>query len=324
MSFDWRNFIEVERDHVSLVNKYEYLHSKGLAEYEAEALALLGLRRLPTRNDVNIIEQIIPDSWDDMDRKEKQQCYYIANVVCFLKMMKSMFNAAFIRHLKTYKPNGKDDILINNYHSLLEHLLFDSIFLFNIYERCFLERRSRYAVGKSGGKHPVTLYWSLKQMIFGQASFHCGNNLNADASPAFIRQVIELRIRRAFGIFYLCNKMDNRPAPISMTQIFDILNRHNDKFRFAVPLHAIRRIYSWSNYFVHAGIRDLLWKSIKAAAFIEGLVIAKRTRPSVNVNEGIALDSATLEQIRKEAREIKGDGYELIGCDPEAVIIPAP
>lgn len=324
MSFDWRNFIEVGRDHASLVNKYEYLHSKGLVEYEAEALALLGLRRLPTRNDVNIIEQIIPDSWDDMDRKEKQQCYYIANVVCFLKMMKSMFNAAFIQHLKAYKPNGKDDLRVKNYHSLLEHLLFDSIFLFNIYERRFLERRSKYTVGKSGGKHPVTLYWSLKQMIFGQASFHCVANLNADASTAFIRQVIELRIRRAFGIFYLRNKKDNQPVPISMTQIFEILDRHVDNIRLAVPLHAIRRIYSWSNYFVHAGIRDLLWKSIKAAAFIEGLVIAKRTRASYDVNEGIALDSTTLEQIRKEAGKIEGEGYELIGCNPEAVIITAP
>ena len=321
MNFNYRNFIKVGTDHNSLVEKFEYLQSMGLQEYEAEALTLLGLKKFPTRNDINIIEQMIPDTLDDWNDKESSQCYYVANLVCFTRLMKAMFNNAFIEEFKRYKPRDRDDLLVHNYHSLLEHLLLDSIYLLTVYDQRFLKRSSKYTIAKSEGKHPVTIYWSLKQLIFGQCSFHCRGDLNTDAAISFIRQVIELMIRRAFGIFYLYREQDKRRKTISMTQIFEILNKYNDKIKFAVPLHAIKRIYLWSNFFVHAGMRDFVWKPIKAASFLEELILGKRSRRGYDVNNGIILSRNIMDKIREDASKLKGEGFRLIDCEPEAKIV---
>lgn len=321
MSFDYHDFIKVGEGHDKLVQKFEYLQSIGLKEYETEALTLLGLKKFPTRNDINIIEQIIPDTLDDWNDKENSQCYYIANLVCFTRIMKAMFNNAFVEEFKQYKPKDKEDLIIQNYHWLLEHLLLDSIYLLAVYDRVFLKRRSKYTIAKSEGKHPVTIYWSLKQLIFGQCSLLGHVRLSTDAAIPLIRQVIELRLRRAFGIFHLIREPDKHLEKISMTQIFNILNAYKDKIEFAVPLHTIRRIYSWSNIFVHAGMRDFVWKPIKVAAFLEKLVSGEWSKSGYDVDNGIILSRGILEKIRQDASKLKGEGFRLIGCEPEVVII---
>jgi hypothetical protein len=81
--FDYHQYISLKPNKNSLLEKFEFLKNSGLKEYENEVCSLFGLKQLPIRNDHNIIEQIIPKSLEDYEKKERDRLYYISNVICF-------------------------------------------------------------------------------------------------------------------------------------------------------------------------------------------------------------------------------------------------
>ena len=71
----------------------------------------------------------------------------------------------------------------------------------------------------------MNLHQVLRQNLYGQQSLHSFVDMETSCSIAIIRQIIELRIRRAFVIIVFLDK-DENVKPLNMSSIFNVLKKN--------------------------------------------------------------------------------------------------
>jgi len=294
-------FSQVSPTKKDLTAKFKYLLDEGLQYYEESSLALFDIKKFNKWSDDTIIEKIIPRSIKEITAHKEKKDYYVANAMCFLKTARQTFSEDFLNKFRKYRPRKNDDLLLNNYSELLSHLLLDASILLNSYEVLFLKKDE--TISKNPVIHPFQFYNVLKQSIFGQYSFHSYTDLEPDLPMAIIRQMIELRIRNAFGVVMTYNRRTQTYSPLSMGVIFDALDiqlkKDKDSISFPVPPYNLSRIYSWTNFFIHSGLRDYVWKSIASMYYLRGLMVGEKVGTTSSVNYGIKVSDGAIEAIHE-------------------------
>lgn len=86
----------------------------------------------------------------------------------------------------------------------------------------------------------------LRQGLYGTFSFHTFSDMEIDASIAVIRQLIELRMRRAFGTISYIDQNDNI-KPLDMSKLFEVLKEYEKEIEWPIILSNFERIYKWGN-----------------------------------------------------------------------------
>lgn len=311
-------YLHIQKAHNELLAKFKSLLEEGLPWYEKQALNLFELRRFDKRQDDQLIQQILGKSPNDENRKKQSSDYYISNAIVFLKVMRRILHTDFLRN---FEKSGQDDLIVYNYHRLFRHLLFDSLVLLNEFAGTIKRIDPVYGCGKSPIQHTMTLYHSLGQSLYGQASFHSRIETEPDLSTSIIRQLIELRIRRAFGVIAWYDPNTDSVEPLPVSRIFDILKQFSRDIKFSIPLENISRIYGWSNIFLHVGIKDYLWKHIFVTDYLKTFALGKRG--SWNTYSAISVSRSVLDHIAKELESKHPKGAQVIRCNPEATILDA-
>lgn len=232
----------------------------------------------------------------------------------------------FILNIEKYKArtDGQKDMVVYNYHHLLHELLFDMVLLLRAYDDKFdINAIEQKTFMKNPYQHNLTLYKSIPQMIFGQESFHSFIETSPQASITLIRQVLELRIRDAFGVMGIYDQKRNAYEPFPMNQIFEVLNKFKNEIEFAIPLEHIKRINGWANIYVHSGLQEYSWLLIFIYRYISPLIHGVGGQ-EMNIASGIKLSTQTLQKVQKEFRdrvEIAGRGRVIMGSRPEVDLI---
>ena|SRR5207249_8639007 len=83
---DQSTYLHIEKSRTGLLNKFRTLREEELAWYTAEALNHFGSKRLPTRKDDQLIQQMLGKSPNDQESKRTDKTYYIANVIAYLRV----------------------------------------------------------------------------------------------------------------------------------------------------------------------------------------------------------------------------------------------
>lgn len=179
-----------------------------------------------------------------------------------------------------------------------------------------------YSCGKSPYQHTLTLYQSLRQSIYGQSSYHSFIEVEADLSISIIRQLLEIRVRRAFGVLGFYDPLKNSVDPLSMSKIFDVLKKYESKIDFSMPFDCLVRIYGWSNIFLHTGLKEYSWKHIFVTNYLKEFALGKPpSKKGGSVDSGITIDSESiLTEIHKELEQGHPQDVQVITCKPEAKI----
>jgi hypothetical protein len=225
---------------------------------------------------------------------------------------------------RSYEPHNEKDVLIYNYYYLVGDLLFYSVEILRLYEKKILNKGSKYTLFRNPYQHELLIYYFLCQTIFGQVSFHINIGREPNMAISIIRQMIELRIRRAIGVLGAYNKSEDIFEPIPMKYIFKVLKNYENDIDFSVPLSNLMRIYSWANIYLHLGRKDYLWKSIKVMdylhTFMTGKMISKKVKGELlqygSFSFGVSLKKKTLNKIRNDLEK----PYNLVTQSPEALI----
>ena len=93
-------------------------------------------------------------------------------------------------------------------------------------------------------------------MIYGHGTFGLSFNDNhSDTSIATIRQLVEIRVRRATGVMWKTAVVDNAVHPIALSDIFDAIDANRQGTHFPLHFDNLRRINSWANIYLHSGMR---------------------------------------------------------------------
>lgn len=310
-------YLKIEKSQAELHKKFRALRDGQLAWYENEALNLLGLKKLPKKNDDDLIRQTLGKSPNDERRKQQNKQYYVANVSTFLTVINELLTDAFIDNFSD--KHEQDDLVIYNYYRVIRNLLFDSLVLLNEYSCTVLRVEPKYGCGKGYHQHNFTLYQSLRQSIFGQASFHSFIEVEPDLSISIIRQLVELRLRRGFGVLGWYDPTTQSLEPLPLSMLLAVLEKYQQDIDFSMPFDCLTRIYGWSNIFLHTGIKDCSWKHIFVKNYIAEFAMGKREKYSTS--NGITLPKATLQTIMNELESGHPRGAKVITCDPQSKML---
>ncbi len=313
------SYLKIEKSQSGLFSKFNSLIDSELSWFECEALKHFEINQLPCKNGNQLVQQILGKSPNDEKIKKSGREYYIANSIAYLQVVRELLTADFISKFNPEKT--VNELTIYNYHRVLQSLLFDSLALLNEYCINVKNIEPEYCCGKGYSQHTLTLYQSLRQSIFGQSSYHSFIDVEPDLSISIIRQMIELRVRRAFGVLGWYFPDTQSMEPLALTVLFDAIKPYAKDIDFSIPLDCLIRIYGWSNIFLHIGIKDCSWKPILVKNQLIEFAIGKKG--SSSVNSGIVLSQTILDKIVIDLESNHLNGAQIIRCQPESNILNA-
>ena len=167
--------------------------------------------------------------------------------------------------------------------------------------------------------HYMPVHRVLRQTLYGQVSCNSFTNMEISASIAVIRQLIELRIRRAFGVLSYIDPESGGLIPLELSKLFDVIKAHKEQITFPLKIENIERIYKWSNMYVHSGKCELSWIPYYIETILKELSFGQKTEHSWDVKNGITTTNEVIERILDELL-VGHPKYKIYACKPECVI----
>jgi len=302
---------------VSFLDYFKYLLDADFKPFEEYLLAGIELHKFSNRNEDHIIEGMLAVTDKDLSKKvnDTKKNYYICNAICALNTVKRIYtNKLYDDLTRTDTP----DIALHNYWHILRYILLDTSQLINQYN-IYLKDNHEYAATTNRVIHSMSLHQILRQSLYGQVSLHSFADVEIDASIAVIQQIIELRIRRAFGILGLIDNNEN-VKPLDLSAIFDSLRKHISYIEFPIKLESLERIYKWSNMYIHCGQGGFSWQPYFIESFLKEFSLGKEENGSWAYNNAIKIKKEALEKIYADLLANKTD-WKVYGCRQECIII---
>ncbi|MCZ6690967.1 MAG: hypothetical protein O7H41_15360 [Planctomycetota bacterium] len=320
---DLNKFVDVPGDRSELIRKITALSESELDEFIEFALAIMGRQRLPGTPTAALIEQVVPRSNADLAGKLQGPLYYHGSLAVFFRVIEQFLSRETIALLES----NPSSLAVRNYRDLFVDLLTDAVGLLCEYDRFLGSSSIRGYVSRRSSIHPVNLYHFAKQVIVGQASGHAFADRQPYVSVAIIRQLIELRLREAFGIFSRAPVNQPQSAlPIMMRSILDAARPFQSQMDLSVTLPNLDRIYSWTNMFIHYGERATvhIWVPLYVLEYLRHFALGRSTN-GYNADHGVVVERTALDGIRhavaRGQNEEEERQWELLGPDPTARIV---
>ncbi len=144
--------------------------------------------------------------------------------------------------------------------TFLDGLLFDVFIFLSRVEKRFDSQKNGYGFGKRNIANSSEVFEASVAHLHHHLKYETFSSFFQQPISVFlIRQAIELRIKNAIGVVYVS---DLQGDILKITPDFFIdfvFDRKEIRF-LAVSKSVIKKIHSWSNYFVHAGFFMPVWQ----------------------------------------------------------------
>ena len=281
---------------VDFLPYFKYLLDTDFAELEDMLKQRLEIKRLNKLTDDDIIAGAIADTLQDAKKKRKNKNYYMCNMVCLMKTIRRIFDSQLYSLLS---GNNVPPLAIHNYRYVLWALLTDAEQLGNLYEN---EMKGDYTYRCNIGRkrvHYMAVHQLLRQSLFGQESAHSFADMETSSAILLIRQLIEIRIRRAFGAVAYLDANDT-VQPLDLSRVFDAIRKHKTQIQFPVKLENIERIYKWANLYTHSGQCEFAWLPYYVEWFLRPLTFGEKRGDRWDVRNGIVIEKGVIEEIQSD------------------------
>lgn len=261
-----------------------------------------------------LIETAVACSEADYLKKTLQMNYFRANAAWFLEEME--------RIIQTIPSDESYQSLSVSYGqalSFVHSLIIDSLALLT--DCTYLKSGS---VKNGLYKNPNTgmheFYMTARYLMYG--SFVTGHH--SDVSISVIRQALELRIRRAFGVIAKIDAAETQ-FPVSLSEIIRAMEPFEKNITMPISLPKIKRINGWANMYLHSGIKEYSWVAPRVLDYLFKFLIGGDPAPGFyfTINSGVITDKKTFESIRSSLEHHCGKDFRLLVANEEhcAVVI---
>ncbi len=162
--------------------------------------------------------------------------------------------------------------------------------------------------------HVSNFYSDLSMNIFwsGKPGKHLEESLVlASSTPFIIRQSIEYKIKRILGIDYLL--INDKPDIRTIERCFKAIENNKIYYKTnGINFKIIKLIYSWSNIYIHGGIRPAPWQTETAADYLKKLFYSGETSKKNNFSIYASIEASKndLLQIRELTEKSLKNGIE--------------
>lgn len=302
----------VQNMSVTFMEYFEYMLNNEFGGIEEHLLKSLQLKKWCNYSDDEVIDSILAKTNKERIKKKKQKDYYNANGKCAVDILKFIFTQDLYEKLKLAPALVK-----NNYYHILKYIMLDIEQLINEHENN-IKNSKKHCSNPHRPIHTMALHNVLRQSAYGRASFHSFADIEIDASIAVVRQMIELRMRRAFAALALIDTNGNI-YPLDLSSVFDILKKYNN-IVYPGKLTSIERIYKWSNLYIHSGVGDYAWITYFLERYLQPFSFGERKSDgSWSYANGIRLPKETFEKIGQDIAALNSK-FNVLKCKPECEI----
>lgn len=199
-----------------------------------------------------------------------------------------------------------EDARVDSLYRALHDMMGQAYILLEDASREIASNPGRFPSGRREHEHSFEVFLGTRQLIYGTYS----GLAFADRAPytpvAALRTAIELRMRDAFCISSYKNPAKpDQIIPIDLSRLFEAIQSKGAEMDFAIDLHDIWKVYRWSNFYLHAGVRDYPWVAGFVHRYLHPLFAG-----SPNINSGIRMKRETWHSVR-EALLPPGDELRL-------------
>ena len=259
-----------------------------------------GIRLNVTTNADQRIGAALPKSIRDYGKKLEDKAYYRALGEMFIEEMDSM-----VRRVPRETEDPATTFLYGNLVRFVKHILFDSMYLFQEWGTFLSKSGISFGIGKNMMTHSVEFYHGALQIIYGHGTFGLSFADNhSDMAMATIRQAVEIRLRRAFGVVGRESVNDGTIHPVKVSTIIEAVAEHSDDVDLAVPIEHIRRINHWANLHMHSGTRHYSWVPPRVVGYLRPLLVGRNDGDGGwSVHSGIRLSRASFDGIRETLKD---------------------
>ena len=246
------------------------------------------------------IEAAIPKSWSDYYSKEENDAYYRALAEMFIIEMD---------YITSQVPRECEDPLAGfaygNVWRFVKHVLLDSLELFEHWGTHSAGVSGVFGVWKNEFTRPLNFYQGARQTIYGHGSFGLSFSDNhSELVAATIRQAVEIRLRRAFGLIGKQDVSNEAFHPVAISELLDVLKDYEGEVQMPVPLRNLRRINGWANLLLHLGIRHYAWTPPRVLNYLRPFLVGgENVDGRWTVNSGIRLTRPSFEAIREALKQ---------------------
>ena len=192
-----------------------------------------------------------------------------------------------------------------NVWRFVKHVLLDSLALFEHWGTRSAGVPGAFGFWKNEFTHPLNFYQGTLQTIYGHGSFDLSYSDNhSELSVATIRQAVEIRLRRAFGLIGKEDVSNEAFHPVPISELLDVLKDYEGKVQMPVPLYNLRRINGWANLFLHSGMRHYAWTPPRVLNYLQPFLVGgENVDGRWTVHSGIRLTRSSFEAIREALKQ---------------------
>jgi len=230
---------------------------------------------------------------------------------------------------EAYESPDEQREIFNDVPYLLEELMFLKDMIFEIV--VFIDdnnyyvkgQKLNYGWGKTNIINSDEIFRASKMLLKGSLHKERQGGFCAKLTSIFlIRQSIELRLKNIFGISYITNK-NGEILPISWEKFLELLEDNKKDIEFPFKISILRKIYKWTNYYIHGGFAPSLWEIEWAHHILNPLFSAGRYKTLENRFGSVKIKKSFYENIATEIiKMLKNKNINIYGLgDPEALII---
>lgn len=256
----------------------------------------------------NLLDAAIPRNLGDLRRKESDDAFYAAHATLFLQEMDFIVSS-----VPRDCPNPEAAVAFANVLRFVDHVLFDSVVLLEHWAARSHQVPGVFGVGKNEVEHLETFFFGAKQTIYGHGSFGLSFAENhSDLVIGTIRQALEIRLRRAFGIAGRLSDANNTFEPVPLSALFQAIRPFEKQIRSAVPFATLRRINGWANMYMHGAFKLPVWTPPRVLARLKPLLLGEGRKSG----EGLRMPQSAFDGVRQILMHRYGSTPSPIGLVP--------
>lgn len=292
-----------------------WLKTRGIQLFK-DAFLQETTQSVPNLPDDKLIEQAYPKSLNEIEKKQGQLAFYSSNAKIFSEICSLVAEAV----ANASADDPRSEVFASQHYSLLRNMVLDALVLLDDWAALTQGAPAMYGIGKNPFHDSFQISQATQQLMFGGSPLFAFSDLATDSGTALLRVALETRIRFGFGLLGVLDLSNRTVLPLNMSTILEAIKHHESKFKLAVPLQHIERIYGWSNIYVHVGLKHFTWSPIFALKYLNPLLRGGKYPGGDSVHAGVYIDKATLLDVQKEtekAYQLDPTKYELVTIPPE-------
>lgn len=242
------------------------------------------------------IASAIPKSIRNSESQKISTAYYKAHAELFL---------CELDYIVSKVPRNcslpQAEVRYRNVIGFARKVMMDSLVLFQDWGLQCAKPNRNFGVDANCNQHIMNIYHGAKQTIYGHGSFGLSFSDNHSALvAATIRQAIEIRLRRAFGIIEAAYFTHVPLKTVRISDLLELMKKYEKEIEMPIPIYNLYRIYYWANVQLHLGIRDYSWTHARIVNYLRTWLIGiEQTNRSWTVNSGIQMTNSSFAAIRK-------------------------